>query len=188
LLFETRVPPAIAPQLSFVAGLAAHSAAAAHLPPEKAALLRLKWPNDLMLDGAKLAGVLLESLGSPNRAGLAVILGVGMNVTSAPDNLDRAVASLELNSAAIVNVFESLASAAQTWLTVWNEGAGFPVIREAWLARALALGEPIRVNLNGTEIRGMFRGVDPGGALQLETGPGVVKTITAGDIYLDAQS
>ncbi len=186
LLISARVAPATATQLSFVAALAAHDASASLLPPEQIPELRLKWPNDVMLNGAKLAGVLLESLKAPNGEGLAVILGVGINVSHAPANERRPVASLGLNASAVPEAFGALAAAFEKRLALWDEGRGFPRIREAWLSRALALNEFISVNLNGSAIRGKFRGVDPAGALQLETEPGVVITVTAGDIYPDA--
>ncbi len=93
--------------------------------------------------------------------------------------------SLELPQSSIPDVFNALAASCVHWLTIWNEGKGFPSIREAWLERAFALNEPISVNLNGKVIQGRFCGVDFEGALQLETHPGVVMRITAGDIYPD---
>ncbi len=184
LVLETSVSPATATQLSFVAGLAAHDAAATHLPAERIPSLRLKWPNDVMLGGAKLAGILLESMKRSN--GLAVIVGVGVNVSHAPTDAERPVKCLGLDAAAVSEVFRSLARAFEARLAMWDEGRRFPRIREAWLSRALALNETISVNLNGSALRGKFRGVDPAGALQLETAPGVVITVTAGDIYSDA--
>ncbi len=169
-----------------MAALAAHDAIATYLPSGQLSRLRLKWPNDVMLDGKKLAGLLLESIASSKGKGLAVILGIGVNVSFAPSIADRAAATLGLDPAAVGQVFASLAAALETWLKWWDEGRGFPAIREAWLSRALALNEPISVNLNGAAVRGRFRGVDAAGALQLEIEPGVVITVTAGDIYPDA--
>jgi BirA family transcriptional regulator, biotin operon repressor / biotin---[acetyl-CoA-carboxylase] ligase len=186
LLIRTSVPPSISTQLSFVAALAAHDATAARLPAEQISQLRLKWPNDVMLNGAKLAGVLLESMQAPSGGGLAVIAGAGINVSHAPQNMGRPTASLGLAPSAVEEVFRDLAAAFQRRLALWDEGLGFPRIREAWLSRALALNEAISVNLNGSAIRGKFLGVDPAGALQLETAPGLVITVTAGDIYPDA--
>ncbi len=186
LAIEARVTAAVATQLSFVAGLAVHEAAAGHLPVDQRPRLRLKWPNDVMLGAAKLAGILLESLASPGGKGLVVILGMGVNVSHAPPETERAVASLGLERSAVPEVFASLATALNEWLARWDEGRGFPIIREAWLSRALALNDSITVNLNGSAIRGRFLGVDAVGALQLETKPGVVITVTAGDIYPDA--
>ena len=186
LVIETGVTAAVATQLSFVAGLAVHDAVAAHLPAGQLSRLRLKWPNDVMLGGAKLAGILLESLASQKGKGLAVILGIGINVAHAPQEMERAVATLGLEPSAVPQVFASLATAFHEWLTRWDEGRGFAAIREAWLDCALALNESITVNLNGPTIRGKFMGVDAAGALQLETKPGVVIIVTAGDIYPDA--
>jgi BirA family biotin operon repressor/biotin-[acetyl-CoA-carboxylase] ligase len=186
LVIEPRVSASVATQLSFVAGLAVHEAVAAHIPADQLPRLRLKWPNDVMLGAAKLAGILLESLPSPKRKGLAVIIGMGINVAFAPAETERAVANLGLEPADVPRVFAKLASALETWLARWDEGRGFAVIRQAWLDRALALNEPITVNLNASAIRGKFKGVDAAGALQLETKPGVVVTVTAGDIYPDA--
>jgi BirA family biotin operon repressor/biotin-[acetyl-CoA-carboxylase] ligase len=186
LVIDTRVSASVATQLSFVAGLAVHEAVAAYLPGDHLPRLLLKWPNDVMLGAAKLAGILLESLPSPKRNGLVVILGMGINVAFAPADTERAVVSLGLEPADVPRVFAQLALALETWLARWDEGRNFPAIREAWLDRALSLNESISVNLNGSAIRGKFKGVDAAGALQLETKPGVVVTVTAGDIYPDA--
>jgi len=186
LALETGVSAAVATQLSFVAGLATYDAVMAYLPPDQLPRLRLKWPNDVMLGAAKLAGLLLESLAPSKGNRLVVILGIGINVANAPPAADRAVACLGLEPADVPRVFTRLSSALETRLAQWEEGRGFPAIREAWLGRALALNGSISVNLNGAAIRGKFRGVDSAGALQLETEPGVVITVTAGDIYPDA--
>ena len=186
LAIETGVTAAVATQLSLVAGISVHEAVAGHLPSAQHTRLRLKWPNDVMLGAAKLAGILLESVASQKGKGLAVILGMGVNVSHAPPETERAVASLGLEASAVPQVFAALAAALSEWLGRWDEGRGFPAIREAWLGRALALNKSISVNLNGSAIRGRFRGVDAAGALQLETKPGVVITVTAGDIYPDA--
>jgi BirA family transcriptional regulator, biotin operon repressor / biotin---[acetyl-CoA-carboxylase] ligase len=186
LLLRLDIPASVATQLSFVTGLAAHEAIAAHLPPETCPSLRLKWPNDVMLDGAKIAGVLIESLATPTGKGLAIVAGIGINCTSAPEDTGRPVTSLG-RDATPETVFPLLAAAMEHWLSIWNEGQGFGDIREAWLDRALAINEAISVHLNGGAIRGKFRGVDRTGGLQLETGPGVVITVNAGDIYPEAQ-
>lgn len=187
LLLRLNVSASVATQLSFLAALAAYDAIASQLPPQEAGSLRLKWPNDVMLGGAKVAGILIESLGWPDAEGLAVIIGIGINVSSAPSGLDRAAGSLGLEPSACAGVFATLASSFGSWLGCWAEGRGFADIREAWLSRAHALGEAVSVNLNNSAIRGTFAGVDDRGALKLETPAGVVITVTAGDIYPDAQ-
>jgi BirA family transcriptional regulator, biotin operon repressor / biotin---[acetyl-CoA-carboxylase] ligase len=183
LLIRLNVSATIATQLSFVAALAAHDAISMELAASQIPDLRLKWPNDVMLDGAKIAGILIESLAAPDGKSLAAIVGVGINVSAVPAVAGRPAGALGLESAACVRVFGALANAFTAWLKRWEEGQGFSEIREAWLALAHALGEPISVNLNGASIRGRFHGVGEGGALELETAPGVVITVNAGDIY-----
>jgi BirA family biotin operon repressor/biotin-[acetyl-CoA-carboxylase] ligase len=148
--------------------------------------LQLKWPNDVLLDGAKAAGILLESLRTPDGKGLAVVLGMGINISRIPPVEGRAVTSLGLEEASVPEAFRALASSFETWFSLWNNGAGFPAIRAAWLERAFALNETVSVHLNGKAIRGKFCGLDSGGALQLETRPGFIMTITAGEVFPEA--
>jgi BirA family transcriptional regulator, biotin operon repressor / biotin---[acetyl-CoA-carboxylase] ligase len=186
LLLKLSVNASAATQLSFVAALAAYDAVASQLP-QGTGSLRLKWPNDVMLAGAKVAGILIESLGGPGSDRLAAIIGIGINVSSAPADLPRAAGSLGLDASACAAIFAALTSSFETWLGRWAEGRGFADIREAWLSHAHAPGEAVSVNLNSSTIRGIFRGIDERGALKLETSVGVVITVTAGDIYPDAQ-
>jgi BirA family transcriptional regulator, biotin operon repressor / biotin---[acetyl-CoA-carboxylase] ligase len=186
LLLRLGVSASVATQLSFVAALAAYDAIASQLP-QGTGSLRLKWPNDVMLAGAKVAGILIESLAGPGSDRLAAIIGIGINVSSAPAGLDRAAGLLGLDAFACAGIFAALTSSFDTWLARWAEGTGFADIREAWLSRAHAPGEAVSVNLYSSTIRGIFRGIDERGALKLETSGGVVITVTAGDIYPDAQ-
>jgi BirA family transcriptional regulator, biotin operon repressor / biotin---[acetyl-CoA-carboxylase] ligase len=188
LLLKLNVSATTATQLSFVAALAAHQAISTELAAAQIPGLRLKWPNDVMLNGAKIAGTLIESLAAPDGEGLAAIVGVGINVSVVPAISERPAAALGREPAACARVFGALANAFAAWLGRWDEGRDFPAIREAWLAVAHAQGEPISVNLNGASIHGRFHGVGEGGALQLETAPGVVITVNAGDIYPGLQS
>jgi BirA family biotin operon repressor/biotin-[acetyl-CoA-carboxylase] ligase len=180
------VSPAEATQLSFVAALAAYDAIASHLPAEQAATLRLKWPNDVLLGGAKVAGILIESAAYPRTAGLAAAIGIGINVAQAPLDTGRRVASLGLAPNARAAVFEELARAFDAWLDRWDGAKGFAAIRVAWLERAHAMGEPLNVSLNGSTIGGRFQGLDERGALRLKTDAGGVIAVTAGDVYSGA--
>ena len=173
LVLRLSASASVATQLSFVAALAAHDAIARHLDPGKLPGLRLKWPNDVLLDGAKIAGILIESVARLKAGGLSAIIGIGINVSAAPPDTGRPVAALDLEPAACAAVFRSLADAFEKWLGSWEEGRGFAGIREAWLARALALDKPISVSLNGSSIRGTFRGVDQAAPSSSKPSPGL---------------
>ncbi|MGO9170957.1 MAG: biotin--[acetyl-CoA-carboxylase] ligase [Rhodomicrobium sp.] len=188
LILRLSVSASVATQLSFVAALAVHDALASQLTPAQTADLRLKWPNDVMFGGAKIAGILIESLAAVKGNGAVAVIGTGINTGVAPSDTGRPAAGLGLGPAGTAQVFDALAAAFVTWLGRWEEGKGFAAIREVWLSRALALNEPITVSLNGSSIRGKFCGVDQGGALQLETGLGVVITVNAGEIYPEGLS
>lgn len=180
--------------LGFVAGLAlidALQATAATLRTapegEHGRRLALKWPNDLLLDGAKLAGILLEGVAiAPGRQ--AVVVGIGVNVVRAPAGTPYAATSLA--EAGVTVTAEALFSAlAEAWVghaETWREGRGFPAIRDAWLSRAAGLGAPIGVDIDGTVRRGTFETIDEGGRLVVRGGDGTMDTITAGDVHFGA--
>ena len=169
-----------APQLGFVAGVAAQRAAADLCVPA-----RLKWPNDLAVDGAKLAGLLVEGVSLPGRR-LAAMVGVGVNVVSSPEGLAYPTTSLTQCAGAPRTaraLLERLVPRFDEALAIWGRGAGFARIREAWLATAAGLGGPIRVsNANGAR-EGRFEGLDARGRLILNRN-GVLETIESADITL----
>jgi BirA family biotin operon repressor/biotin-[acetyl-CoA-carboxylase] ligase len=172
--------PAAAPQLGFVASLALHDAVAAAAPP-LASRLALKWPNDLLCEGRKVAGILIEGEGDP----VAVAVGIGVNCRHHPDATefpatDLAAAGVDVSAVAL---FDDLAAAVQVRLGQWNRGAGFAAIRTAWLARAAGIGEPVRVRLSGRETAGRFETIDDSGRLMLRTAAGSVEAIAAGDVF-----
>lgn len=190
LLLRPRVPLATALQLSLLAGVAAHDAvgalaAGAGVTPT----LRLKWPNDILLDDAKLGGILLESRSGAEADAPAVVIGTGLNLARAPDDLGRPVASL---AAAGIQTEPSQALAALIWATAewvarWHGGLGFDTIRGAWLERAKPLGGPISVRLGADLVSGTFIGIDDMGALRLAT-EGGERRITAGDVSIGAKA
>jgi BirA family biotin operon repressor/biotin-[acetyl-CoA-carboxylase] ligase len=173
-------PPAAAPQLGFVAGLAVHDAVAA-AAPALAPGLALKWPNDLLCAGRKVAGILVEGAGDP----VAVAVGIGVNCRHHPDATefpatDLAAAGADVGAGAM---FDALAAALQIRLDQWNRGAGFAAIRAAWLSRAAGIGEPVRVRLSAYETAGRFETIDDSGRLMLRTATGDMETIAAGDVF-----
>jgi BirA family transcriptional regulator, biotin operon repressor / biotin---[acetyl-CoA-carboxylase] ligase len=165
------------PQLSFVAALATHDAIAqaAAVPSPQ---LTIKWPNDILLEGAKVAGVLIEGEGS------AVAVGIGVNCCSHPTTTEYPAADLApagLSAKALMNV---LVLKMLERLTQWKRGAGFSEIRADWLDRAAGLGEEICARLPDRELTGRFDGLDPAGGLLLRLPTGDLVTVAAGDVFL----
>ena len=182
LLVTLSAPPAKAYQLALVAGVAVADAIRAAMS-EPPAGLRLKWPNDILIDGEKAGGILIESTSTP--AGLAAAIGVGINVASAPAPLDRPATCLAAHGAAPdpEALLAHIAQAAAAGLATWAEGVGFPGVREAWLNRAHPIGERLSINTGSERITGAFLGLDPEGALMLDAG-GTPRRFTFGDVSL----
>lgn len=165
-------PPA--QTLSLAAGLALIEALDVAVPDEP---LMLKWPNDLMLSGKKLAGVLLE------RNGDRVVLGFGVNLAAAPEVPDRRVASLDghMQPEAFAPL---LAGSFSRMLVLWRSSEPSAVVR-AWEHRAHLVGTRLSVHLNKDEqISGRFAGLDPDGALRLLLEDGSMEIVRAADVFL----
>src|SRR5262247_1147397 len=173
------------PQLSFVAALAIHDAlvdVAADLKP----LLAIKWPNDILLAGAKLAGILIET-----ESGLsAVAVGIGVNCAVHPADADFPATDLAAAGVAVAPamLFSALSVKMLGRLAQWNAGEGFSTIRADWLARASGIGEGVRVRLAERELVGRFEELDEAGALVLRLADGSTTTIAAGDVFTAAAS
>jgi BirA family biotin operon repressor/biotin-[acetyl-CoA-carboxylase] ligase len=170
-------PPA--PTLSLVAGVATFAAIEAAAPG--IAGLALKWPNDVLLKDAKLAGILLERIGD------VVVVGIGVNIAQAPEVLDRDVASLTSSGHAVTReIFADLLDTCWTrTLRLWR-GGGWEQLRSDWIARAHAFGTALKVHgPSGEVLRGTFAGLGPDGALQLQLAGGTRQTIHAGEVTLD---
>lgn len=206
LLLRLACPPQTAQQLSLVAGVAvatgisdlwSHTLRAAgpsdhtavsDLRSDTVAALRLKWPNDILFGTAKLGGILVESSSGAGGAGLAAVIGIGLNVAGVPDGLDRAATSLAALGIATDRscVLTALSHAMDRTLTIWDEGRGFAQVREAWLERAGPIGEPLTVNAGESAVAGRFAGLDVDGALLLDDALGVRRRFTYGDVTLAA--
>lgn len=185
LLLRPQGGPADAARYSFVAALAVHDALRALCGPHP--ILALKWPNDVLLNGGKVSGILLESAGS-GPAVQALAIGIGINLLTAPDpgalepDALRPV-SLHKETGLTVtpdDLLPVLATAFAEWQARMQDG-GFDPIRQAWLARAARLGETITARTGPTRTTGRFDGIDDSGALVL-TGPRGRQVIPAADI------
>jgi BirA family biotin operon repressor/biotin-[acetyl-CoA-carboxylase] ligase len=175
LLISPERPRADWAQLSFVAAVATADMAA-HFAPK--AVIAVKWPNDVLAEGRKLAGILLETAG----AGLAI--GIGINLVSHPEGTEFPAISLAGLGAKPPSPNDTLAFLATTfagWYEVWRD-RGFEPVRDAWLARAAYLGQRIRARLPDKERAGVFEGINAEGALLLNEG-NKVRAIAAGEVF-----
>lgn len=175
-LIQVRSDDPPAPSLTLAAGLALIEAVQLEVP---AAPLSLKWPNDLMLGDAKLAGILLE------RSGDRIVAGFGINLAGAPGIDGRKTASLKAIKEIAPQAFGPLlAGKFAQMLAAWRS-ADPAQFAQAWLARAHPIGTPLEVHSGpGGRTRGIFDGIETDGALRLKRSDGMVDIIRAGDIYL----
>ncbi len=172
-----------APELGFVAGVALVEAARATVGAVEG--LGLKWPNDLVRDGAKLSGMLLEATRLPNGT-LATVVGIGVNCASHPGDLAYATTSLEElrpGAGGRETMFDHLSDALARWLVVWRRGENFAAVRTAWLDACVGLGRPIRVVRGQTIVEGTFATIDAAGRLIVRRPEGDL-AIEAGDVLL----
>jgi BirA family biotin operon repressor/biotin-[acetyl-CoA-carboxylase] ligase len=180
LLLSEPSPPAQAPQLSFVTALAVHDAIAT-CAPQLGPDLKVKWPNDLLVEKAKVAGILIEGESAP---AFAVAIGIGVNCAVHPDDTDYPAVDLAGLGALVVPdaLLQELAQAMQSRLAQWRGGQGFPATRADWLKLAAGLGEMLQVRLPERELTGRFQGLDDVGRLLLDQA-GRVIPVTAGEVF-----
>ncbi|WP_232627684.1 biotin--[acetyl-CoA-carboxylase] ligase [Methylobacterium sp. Leaf118] len=145
--------------------------------------IHLKWPNDVLADGRKLAGILLEAETLPGGR-RSVVIGFGVNVASAPDGLPYPTAALSAFSAADAPMlFEFLSERFVEAARIWNKGRGFAEIRRLWLERAAGVGAPVSVRTAGATLSGTFETIDEGGRLVILAPDGTRRTVTAGEVH-----
>ena len=182
LLLRPASPANEAPQLSFVAALALADSLAAFLP--EPAAIACKWPNDILLGGRKVAGILLESeIGEAGRLAFLVV-GVGVNLASSPPDTEFPASSLaEAGAQAVApaRLLERFLADFDLWQRRWRQ-EGFGPVREKWLARASFLGERIHVRLDTAGFCGRFLDIDAQGALLLEA-DGERRRVAAGAVF-----
>jgi BirA family biotin operon repressor/biotin-[acetyl-CoA-carboxylase] ligase len=187
LLEAVDAAPAVAATLGFVAGLAVHAALrgvctlAPEVPPPDFAL---KWPNDVLANGAKLVGILLEAEALAD-ARLAVVVGIGVNIVAAPsDTPYPATALAPLGMAASAEaVFAVLSDAWAEYHGIWDNGRGFAAIRSLWLARAAGVGQAVSVQGGRAGVDGVFETIDNSGCMIVATPDGRRVPIAAGDVF-----
>ena len=176
IVLRLNLPAVRSVEIGFVAALAVAEAIDAMLPVRVRATL--KWPNDVLVNNGKIAGILLE------QAGDALILGIGVNVLQEPSRVSYRVSTIVGcgGLAAVDDTRARLLTALATWLDVWQQG-GFDPVRTAWLARAHPPGSPIRISVTDRSIVGRFADLAHDGTLVVETADGPVR-ILAGDVVV----
>lgn len=189
LALTVEADPATVATLGFVTGLAvvrALDTVRSGIAVDAGCVTRfqLKWPNDVLADGAKLVGILVETemLAAERRA---VVIGIGINVADAPDGLAYPAASLAGLGLHIraEDVFAALSARWVEALAIWDGGRGFGEIRREWLARATGVGGPVSVRSAGGIVSGSFETIDEHGQLVIEMRDGTRRAISAGDVH-----
>lgn len=182
LILRPDCQAAEAAQLGFVAAVALGEAFGAFVPP--LVELRYKWPNDVLLNQRKAAGILLESENSQDGHLDWLVLGIGANVASHPEDALFPATSLAEEGApeaTVEDLLEALSRRFLAWANRWLDD-GFPPVRSAWLNHAFRLGEVIEARLDRETVIGRFADLDADGALVLETDAGR-RRITAAEVF-----
>lgn len=182
LLLRPAVPVAEAAQLGFAAALAVGEACQRLAPTPLD--LAYKWPNDVLLEGRKLAGILLESAADAAGRLEFLVVGIGINLASHPDAMEYPATSLQGCGLPVPppgTMLGVLAECFLAWYERWRRD-GFAPLRDAWLAGAQSPGTALRVRLPREELTGSFAGIDTAGALLLD-GEGGRRRIAAGEVF-----
>jgi BirA family biotin operon repressor/biotin-[acetyl-CoA-carboxylase] ligase len=179
------VAPPVAATLGFVAGVALVQALRSFFVEAE-----LKWPNDVLLRGAKLSGIGLEAE-SIAEGRMAVVTGIGVNVVGAPQGVPYAAISLA-DAGFALSAAQLFARLSDCWVEtrqLWDDGRGMPDLRTKWLAHAAGVGGPVTIQIGGRTVTGIFETIDDGGHLIVATADGRRMPIASGDVFFgDAAS
>ncbi len=200
LLIVPDTSPELIATLGFVAGVALNRGLSAVLPQgtfrigidgadgaDGRSRIALKWPNDVLADGAKLSGILLEaSKTSDGRS--AIVIGCGVNVVSAPEGTPYPATSLRALGVerSAEEVFEALSDAWVEVFGLWDDGRGVSAVLDLWRSSAAGIGAPVAVSQDGVIRRGIFETIDSAGRLIIRDDDGTRFPITAGDVHFGA--
>jgi len=180
LLLRPKRPVSEAAALGFAAVIAIGDVAEALLT--RGAQVRHKWPNDLLINGGKASGILLEA-----QPGF-VVLGMGVNIASHPEDTPYPATDLMAEGAAPISpqaLLERVLAAFAPLYEIWEEEA-FAALLPAWRHRAEGLGAAVDVRLERETISGIFKDLEPDGTLRLALADGTERRIAAGDVYFPA--
>ena len=185
LLLLTQKSPAEAAQLTFAASLAVADLLDRYVPP---ALVTIKWPNDVLLDGRKTSGILIESGPAPS-GGLWLAVGLGVNLSQTPGETERPATCIAehlahgvVSAPSVDEAAKALAETFGVWLDRWTT-LGFQPILDAWIARTPGLHGPCTARLTNETLTGTADGVEADGSLRLKLSDGSLRVISAGDVF-----
>ncbi len=180
ILIHSQAPKDKLAQLSFVMAVAAHKTICDFTKPKHHKNIGLKWPNDILHQGHKLAGILIESQNN------AQAIGIGINISAIPQNQNFSATSLTQLGANTTpeSVLSPLVQNFATFFDLWAEGKNFLAIRKIWLNNAIGLGGKITARLPNKTHHGIFEKLDENGTLILRDEAGKIHQITAGDIFV----
>lgn len=184
-LYRLDVGAPRAAQLSFAAALAVGDLCASVIDPAR---VKLKWPNDVLVDGRKISGILLES-GHHAQGGLWLAVGIGVNLAHHPEDSERPATDLKTagGEISVETAAERLSERFEHWLALWAH-SGFHPIRESWLTRVHGLGERCVARLDGETVEGVFADLATDGSLRLDLKDGGRRLISAGDVFFPSAS
>ncbi len=178
--FDVRMSEAAG--ISLAAPLAVVATLNSFLP--ESAEARLKWPNDVLVSGRKVAGILVESTAIEHADQYVFIIGCGLNLRHAPVRSRYGATSLDEHGAAVspLAALEVLARHMAVVLALWDGGAGMAAIRSAWISHAEGIGKRLVVRRGEEALAGTFEDLAPSGALRLRLGDGRIAEIAAGEV------
>ena len=187
LLYEP-CPPEKMHELTFVAAIAVeHALVSVGLGED---VISLKWPNDVLINGKKISGILLEGQAGDARTKQHVVIGIGINCTGYPDETMHKATSLRDEGIEVTAglLFQHLTHSMEEALNVWRKGECFDIIRERWLDHAAGLNQQIELHIPGRDrIRGRFVSIDDKGYMLFENPDGVIERVSTADIFFPDQ-
>lgn len=172
------------PQLSFVTAIAVYETIKQIAHSSVVNLdIRLKWPNDVLVNGQKIAGILLESF---NINGVnPLIIGIGININNLPNHIDQSATSLVDEGIDILDiryVLDILITNFDKYFDIWQEQT-FTAIRTIWLSNAAKLNQEVIISDGRNPVIGIFRDMDDNGNIVIETSDGKKRTMLTGDVF-----
>lgn len=179
LILPLQIDVQVVPQIGFVVALAVADVVRKH----SHAIPHLKWPNDVLVNGAKIAGILCEVLSTHP---LTLAIGCGINVAHSPSGLAYPATCLIAEGATTDRdaVFQSYRDALSYWLQMWDNGQKFSAIRSAWIEHAIGIGETVTMTTGTQHLTGNFETITEQGAIVLKSADGSPQILHAGDLHI----